>query len=101
MLLILDGLPQIGVKSSFCDVTKHMNFFVAVALTLDAALALNQVAGPPRAVQIMECDQFVLDIGASSKLLRTAQQDAHLAGAHLCEKLLFLNIGFASWMNAT
>ena len=26
--------------------------------------------------------------------MRTAQQDAHLAGAHLCEKLLFLNIGF-------
>ena len=29
------SLPQIGIKSSFCDVTKHMNFFIAVALTLN------------------------------------------------------------------
>ena len=70
-----------------------MDGLVLVALALDAPLSLGQVAGPPRTVQIMQCHQAVLDVGARAHFSRAAQQDAHLAGADLGEQLFFAHLG--------
>ena len=64
-----------------------------VALAFNSAFPLGQVAGPPRAVQIMQRHQAVLDVGARAHLGRAAQQDAHLAGADLGKQLLFAHLG--------
>ena len=70
-----------------------MDSLVLVALALNAALSLGQVAGPPRAVQVMQRHQAILHVGACTHLGRAAQQDAHLAGADLGEQLLFAHLG--------
>ena len=92
-LLVLHRLPEVGVESALGDVAVHMDSLVLVALALNAALSLGQVAGPPRAVQVMQCHQAVLDVGARAHFGRAAQQDAHLAGADLGEQLLFAHFG--------
>ena len=73
-----------------------MDFLVAVALTDDAAAALFEISRPPRAVEIMERNESVLDVHASPHLESTPHEDAHLTGANLCEQFLLphLSIGF-------
>ena len=92
-LFILNGLPEIGIESSLSDVAIHMDGLVLVALALNAALSLGQVARPPRAVQVMQCHQAILDVGTRAHCLCTAQQHPHLAGAHLGEQLFFSYLG--------
>src|SRR5699024_9005135 len=70
-----------------------MDGLVLVALALNAALSLGQVARPPRAVQVMQCHQAILDVGTRAHCLCTAQQHPHLAGAHLGEQLFFSYLG--------
>ena len=41
---------------------------------------------------MVNSDQFILDIGASPHLLRTAKQHTHLTGAHLGEQVFFLRL---------
>ena len=62
-----------------------MDLFILVALALNAALPLGQVAGPPGAVQVMQRHKAVLHIGPGSHLLGTAEQNAHLAGTDFRE----------------
>jgi hypothetical protein len=44
-----DGLPHVPVEGAFGDVAEDLHFVVVVALAQDAALALGDVGGPPRA----------------------------------------------------
>ena len=69
-----------------------MYLFVVVAPAFNAALALCEVAGPPRTVQVMERNQFVLYVGACPHLEGAANEDAHLTGAHLGKQFLLLHI---------
>ena len=70
-----------------------MDLFILVALALNAALPLGQVAGPPGAVQVMQRHKAVLHIGPGPHLLGTAEQNAHLAGTDFREQLLFPHLG--------
>ena len=92
-LLVLHGLPEIGVEGPLGDIAVHMDERVAVSLALDAAFALGQVPGPPGAVQVVHGDETVLDIGARPHFLCTSHQDAHLAGADLGKQLFLLRLG--------
>lgn len=42
----------------------------------------------------MAGNQPVLHVGARAHLGCAANQNAHLAGAHFCKQILFLNVGF-------
>ena len=73
----LQCLPHIGVERSFRDVAINRHFLVLVALAEDSALALFDLGRLPRGVEVMQCDQAFLDIGAGAHLLRAADQHAH------------------------
>ena len=92
-LLIFNRLPEVGVERSLGHIAVNMHFLVAVALTDDAAAALLQIARPPRAVEVMQRDEPVLDVHTRTHLKGAAHQDAHLPGAHLCKQLFFADFG--------
>ena len=73
-----------------------MDFLVAVALTDDAAATLLQITGTPRAVEIVERNELVLDVHTSAHLEGAAHEHTHLTGAYFRKKLLLphLGIGF-------
>ena len=60
LLLVFKGLPQVGVKSGFCNVTVNVNFGIHIALANDTTAALLKVAGSPRCVKVMQSDKPVL-----------------------------------------
>jgi hypothetical protein len=60
---------------------------VLVALAQDAAFPLGHVRGPPRAVQVVQGDRDVLDVGPDSHEAGRADQDRDLAGAGGGEQL--------------
>ena len=60
-----------------------------VALPENAALALLDVRRTPRRVEMMQCHQLRLRVGARAHFLRRTQQDAHLAGTHVFEERQF------------
>ena len=71
-----------------------MDFLVVVAPALNAALALDKVAGPPRAVQIVHGDELFLDVRPGSHLGCTANEDTHLTSVDLRKQVFFLFVGF-------
>ncbi|MPM33409.1 hypothetical protein SDC9_79984 [bioreactor metagenome] len=91
-LLGFHGLIQIAVEGSFRHITENMHLLVPVALPDDTPLALFQIAGPPRAIQVMERHKPILHVGARAHLESAAKKHAHLAGAHLGKQLLFTHI---------
>ena len=93
LLLVLHRLPEVGIECAVGDVAVDMDSFVFVALPDNAALALLQVAGTPRAVQVMQGDEPVLDIHARSHLEGAAHKDAHLTSTNLGEQLLLFRLG--------
>ena len=42
---------------------------------------------------MVNCHQFVLDVGSCAHLLRTSKQHPHLSGTNLCKKVFFLRLG--------
>ena len=92
-LLILHRLPEVCVKGSFGHIAVHMDKGILVALALDTALALGEVSGSPRTIQIMKCHQTVLHIGACAHLCGASQKDTNLTGTDLREQLLFPHFG--------
>jgi hypothetical protein len=82
-----EGLPHIGVERLLGDVTEDLHFRVGVALAQDAALALLDIGGTPRGVEVMQGNQALLDIGPRAHLLRAAKEDADLTGANVAEQL--------------
>ena len=92
-LLILHRLPEVCVKGSFGHIAVHMDKGILVALALDTALALGEVSGSPRTIQIMKCHQTVLHIGACAHLGSAAHKYTHLTGTNFGEQLLFPHFG--------
>ena len=69
-----------------------MDGLIHIALTRDAALALFEIAGTPRGVEVVEGDEPVLYVCPRAHLGRGANEHAHIAGAHFGEQLLFLRL---------
>ena len=92
-LLILKGLKEVRIKCAFGDVVEHLDFLVHIALPDDATVALGHVAGFPADIQMMHRHKTLLDIGSCAHFCGTAQQDAHIAGAHFGEQGSFFRFG--------
>ena len=89
----LDGLPHVAVEGFFGDVPQDLDFGVVVALAQDAAFALGDVGGPPGAVEVVQGDGAVLDVGADAHLLGGADQDGDGPGAAGGEQLALVPVG--------
>ena len=87
LLLIFQNLPHIRIKRIFSDVTIDFHLLIPVSLPKNTPLLLFQVRRLPWAVQMMQGNQPILNIGSRAKLRRRPHQDTHLSGAHLCKKL--------------
>ena len=93
LLFIFQNLPHIRIERILCDVTENLHFLVAVSLTKNASFLLFQIRGLPRAVQMMQGDQSVLNVCTSTKFRGRTKQDTHLTGAHLCKQFCLFGFG--------
>src|SRR6185312_13110723 len=64
-----------------------------VALPQAAPLALLQIAGTPRRIQVVQRDQSPLDVRTGAHLGGGTQENTHLPAVHLVEELGFLQVG--------
>ena len=87
LLLIFQNLPHIRIKRIFSDVTIDFHLLISVSLPENTPLLLFQVRGLPRAIQMMQGNQPILNIGSCAKFRRRPHQDTHLSGAHLCKQV--------------
>ena len=84
-----EGLPHIGVEGLFGDIAEDLHLGVGVVLAQDAALALLNVGGTPRGVEVTQGDQALLDVGPRAHLLAAPEKNPHLPGADVLEHLQF------------
>ena len=91
--LALDALPHVAVEGPLGDEPYDRDLRVLVSLPHDAALALRDVGGPPRAVQVIQSDGAGLDVGADAHLLRAADQHGDVPGARGGEHAGLLDVG--------
>ena len=94
LLLAFHHLVQVRIKGVLGHIGVNVHFGILVALADDAALPLLKVSGTPRAVQMVQGDEPLLDVSARAHFLGGANQDAHLTGAHFAEQLLLLRFRF-------
>ena len=86
-------MPHVGVEGPFRHITENLDLFIFVALPQNTSFLLFQIRRLPWAIQMVQSDQPVLHVCPGSELRRRSDQDTHLAGSHLCEKLRFLGLG--------
>ena len=86
-------MVQISVKSAFRYIPIDFHLLIFIALADDTPQPLLQIGGPPRAVQVMQGNELILDVSACAHFGRGTQQHPHLPGAHLGKQLLLF--GFA------
>ena len=77
----LDGLPAVGVEAALDGVAVDRDLGVLVALADAAALALFDVGGAPGAIEVMNGDAAVLNVGADAHLLGRADDHRDVPGA--------------------
>ena len=93
LLLIFQNLPHIRIERIFSDVTIDFHLLIPVSLPKNTPLLLFQVRRLPWAVQMMQGNQPILNIGSRAKLRRRPHQDTHLSSAHLCKQVCFFRFG--------
>ena len=93
LLLVLQGLIQICVEGSLCHILIHLHFFVLIALTDDTTVSLGHIGRTPPHIQVVNCNQFVLDVGSCTHLCGTTKQHTHLTGTNLGKEVFFLCFG--------
>ena len=93
LLLVFQGLIQVGIKGSLGHILVHLNLFVPVALTDDTTISLGHIRRTPAHIQMVNCHQFVLDVGSCAHLLRTSKQHSYLSGTNLGKEVFFLCLG--------
>ena len=91
LLFVFDQLIAVGVKCGFGYINKDRNLFVHVTLPHHASIALGNIGRPPRTIQVVECAQPRLYVGASAHLLGTAHQHANRTAADFAEQFSLLS----------
>ena len=86
---------KVGVEGSLGDIAVNVYLRVFVALPDNAPLPLLKVGRTPRAVEMVQGDELLLEVGACSHTLGAAQQDTHLTAPYFAEQvfLLYLALG--------
>ena len=92
-LLALHKLVEVAVKGVFRYIGINLNLLVFVTLANDAALPLLKVSWSPGTIEMVQGNQFLLNIGASAHFCGTSQQNPHFSSTNLAEQLLFLLLG--------
>ena len=87
LLLIFQNLPHIRIKRIFSNVTIDFYLLIPVSLPENTSLLLFQIRRLPRAIQMMQGNQSILNIGSCAKFRRRPHQNTNLSSAHLCKKL--------------
>ena len=93
LLLIFQNLPHIRIKRIFSDVTIDFHLLIPISLPENTPLLLFQIRRLPRAVQMMQGNQPILNIGSCAKFRCRPHQDTHLSGAHLCKQVCLFRLG--------
>ena len=88
--LALVVLPHRRVHRAERGIGVNLDLFVLIALPLDAALALLDLARQPRHVEMMQRLQPLLHIDAGAHRLRRADQHPHAPGAEIGEQPLLV-----------
>ena len=95
LLFAFHKLIKIGVEGAFRDIAVNVYLRIFVALTNDASLPLLKVGRTPRAVEVVQGDELLLTVGASTHALGAAQQDTHLTAPHFAEQIFLLYLAFS------
>ncbi len=61
-LLVLQSLIGISVECAFGNIAEDLHLLVFIALTDNSSGALFQISRSPRNIEVMDCDQLLLDI---------------------------------------
>ena len=93
LLLALNELPAVCVKSAFRNISVQTDLRVFVALPHRPPSSLLQIGRSPRAVKVVGSNDLVLHIRPCAHFLCTAHQDSYFATAYLFEQLLLLRFG--------
>ena len=91
-LFALHKLVKVGVKGAFRDIAVNVHFFIFVALTDNASLALLEIRRTPRTIQMVQSDELLLTVRSRAHTLGTAQQDTHLTVSHLSKQVFLLHL---------
>ncbi len=82
-------LPHVGVEAAFGNVAEDLHEFVGVALAEDASVALLDVGGTPRGIEMVQRHEAALDVRAFAHFWSAAEEDAHFAFTHGFEERSF------------
>ena len=98
--LAFDRLPLPGVQRVLGGIAQDLDLepvgilgIEFVALTDTTAVALFEIRRPPRCIEMVKGNKPVLHVGAGAHLRSRSEQETDLAGSHLAEQLLLLEIG--------
>ena len=91
--LTLQVVPHSAVKGLLGDVDINAHFLIDVAPTENTALALLNVTGSPRRIQVMQGNHTLLSVHAHTHLTGGADQHTHLAIVHILEQLGLFIVG--------
>ena len=75
--LSLEGLPHVGIETAFGEITIYLHFWIFIALADDTTIALFNIGGSPRRVQMMSREQFSLYIGPHPHFAGGSQEHAN------------------------
>ena len=106
-MLRIKNLPAVRVKRTLCVVPVNPNFLTQVALSKNSTISLRHICRSPRDIQMMQCNQPLLNIDANSHLKGRSDQYPDTAvsnppkqGSTLCFGFGFMDIGNFAFRNA-
>lgn len=66
-LLVLQSLVAVCIESAFGDIAENLHLLVFIALTDNSSGALLKVSWSPRNIEVVDCNQLLLDIRTSTR----------------------------------
>ena len=85
-------LIQVGIEGALGDIAVNVYLRIFVALPDNAPLPLLKVGRTPRAFEVVQGDELLLAVGASTHALGAAQQDTHLTAPYFAEQVFLLRL---------
>ena len=93
-LLVLQYAPVISVEGALGDILENFHLFEIIAAPQDTTLPLLNVGWPPGTIDVVECRQTLLAVGARPHFCSRAEENAYLTLSDICEQFCFLIFGF-------
>ena len=90
LLLVLDRLPEVGVKRALCHVAIDFRLVIAIAGANDAPHALLKIGRTPRHRKIMQRSKPVLYVCPDAECPGRTDQHTNCPAAHLVKEFLLI-----------